>query len=81
MKPKRGDLYVYPDTGPHPEVFIRVTRVSPKGWVDIRCFTWAVSWAKRMPRGLPPTAVRRDWTQADLDAQEARWEREREATP
>lgn len=77
MTPKRGDLYVMEDAG-EPAVFIRVTRVSPAArWVDIRCHTWAVSWAKRMPIGLPPYLIRRDWGQADLDAQEARWEANR----
>lgn len=72
MTPKRGDLYVWEDAD-GPAVFIRITRVSPAGWIDIRCYTWAVSWGKRMPRGLPPNLIQRDWGQADLDMQEARW--------
>ena len=54
----------------------RVGRSAP--WVDIRCFTWAVSWTKRMPAGLPPTLTRDDWTPEEIAATEPDWS---EVTP
>ncbi len=73
---KRGDRFIQR----HPEarwpVFIEVTRVGRAGWVDIRCFTWAVMWTKRMPEGLGPMLredsefriAPMDWTMDDIVA-------------
>lgn len=70
----KGDRFVQR----HPEarwpVFIQVVRVGKAGWVDIRCDTWAVTWSKRMPKGLGPMLVpghdcyieREDWTLEDV---------------
>lgn len=73
---KRGDKFVHhnEDEGAWP-LFIEVTRVARDGsWCDIRCYTWAMTWTKRMPQGMAPMlaseapfrVVREDWTPADV---------------
>jgi hypothetical protein len=69
---RRGDRFVQQ----HPEawwpLFIKVTRVAKDGsWVDIRVFTWAASWAKRVPdQGqllkTDPHLTRRNWTPDEI---------------
>lgn len=68
----RGDRFrAYGDSRtPH---FIEVTRMARDGsWADIRVYTWAVTWAKRMPisgiRNLLDAKVfaRAEWTHDDI---------------
>jgi hypothetical protein len=48
-------------------VYVEVTRVAKNGtWADIRCYTWASSWAKRQPLPLPPDTTVYAWTITDL---------------
>lgn len=73
--PRKGDLWVGNlDNRPVERVFIEVTRVAKdESWVDIRCYTWACSWAKRM-RCWPPTqTIERAWSNDDLDEQMFDW--------
>jgi hypothetical protein len=76
---KKGDRFVQQGDARWP-MFIEVTRVARAGsWCDIRCYTWAVMWTKRLPEGINgPMAdpastfylARRDWTMADVEASE-----------
>ena len=79
VRPKRGDRYVSSlDSRPASRVFIEVTRRSRDGhfppWVDIRCYTWAVMWAKRMHIWPIDGVVLQHWDQRDLNEQMADWE-------
>jgi len=52
-------------------VFIIVTRVARDGsWADLRMFTWAVSWTRRMPMPMPKANIEfRKWDAEDLAKQ------------
>jgi len=64
---------------PSERVFVEVTRVAKDGsWTDIRCFTWACSWAKRMRSWPPLWAVEATWSALDLQEQEWDWVRKRD---
>lgn len=77
---RKGDMFIQHGGGARWPLFVKVTRVARDGtWCDIRCFTWAVTWAKRMPEGIsgpmldpesPMYLRRQDWTFDDVFASE-----------
>jgi hypothetical protein len=77
--PSKGDLWVgNPDNRPVERVFIEVTRVAKdESWVDIRCYTWACSWAKRMRCWPPIQTIERAWSSEDLAEQLFDWKCQR----
>lgn len=80
VRPKKGDLWIAnPENRPVERVYVEVTRVAKDGaWVDIRCFTWACSWAKRMTSWPPLWAIEASWGTIDLTEQEWDYDRKRE---
>lgn len=49
-------------------VYFTIVRVAKdKTWADVRFYTWAKCWSKRMVLPFPDTAHRYDWTEGDLD--------------
>ena len=73
---RKGDRFVQHHPQARWPLFVEVIRVGKTGWVDIQCFTWAMTWTKRMPQGLAPLLnpdhefhiTRKDWTPADIEA-------------
>lgn len=78
---RRGDHLIWTAAGGR-QVYIVVTRVArDTSWADLRMFTWAMSWAKRMPLPMPRKHVRfENWDSRDLarDAEAATKEERRD---